>query len=213
MVVRHGIPLTCAVWPGALLLVTLSACMSPGQRARLVKENETLRRTKQQLEHTVAQRDGTIAALHRQIEYLKGFGPDRPADLFAPVKVEIASLTGGADYDGEPGDDGVTVYLRPRDEDGHVVKIPGRIKIQLLDNTDLSKPHLVGLYEFSDPYELRRLWHGRFGTQHYTLKCPFPPAAELPETRRLTVAIEFVDYLTGSTLTATQEVTISLVDD
>ena len=187
--------------------------MPPGQRAKLVKENEALRRTKQRLEHTVGERDGTIAALHRQIEHLEGFGPDRPADLFAPVKIEIASLTGGADYDDEPGDDGVTVYLRPRDEDGHVVKVPGRIKIQLLNNTDLSKPRLVGLYEFSDPHELRTLWHGRFGTQHYTLKCPFPPAAKLPETRRLTLAIEFVDYLTGSTLTATQGVTISLVND
>ena len=200
------------LWLGGLLLAAVPACTSPGQRAKLVQENAALRREKQQLERTVAQNDGTIAALHKQIKYLKGFEPEQPADLFVPVRIEIASLTGGADYDGEPGDDGVTVYLRPRDQDGHVVKAPGQIKIQLLDNTDLARPRLVGLYEFSHPDELRKAWYGRFGTQHYTLKCPFPPGSRLPETRRLNVAVEFVDYLTGSTLTTSQEVTVSLVD-
>jgi hypothetical protein len=201
-----------ALWFAGLLLTTVSACTSPGQRARLVQDNESLRREKQQLERLVAERDGTIAALRQQVEYLKGFNPERPADLFAPVKIEIASLTGGADHDDEPGDDGVTVYLRPCDRDGHVVKVPGRIKIQLLDNTDLARPRLIALYEFSDPEELRKAWYGRFGSQHYTLRCPFPPGVKLPEARRLNVAVEFVDYLTGSTLTAGREVAVSLAD-
>jgi hypothetical protein len=194
----------------ALALFVASGCVSPGQRARLVQENEALRQSNQRLERTVVQRDGTIVSLHEQIEHLKGFGPSRPADLFAPVRVEIASLSGGADYDNAPGDDGVTVYLRPRDQDGHVVKVPGKVTVQLLDNADLAKPRVIGVYEFSEPSELRKSWYGTFGTQHYTLKCPFPPSAELPQARRLTVAVEFVDYLTGATLTATREVDISL---
>ena len=103
--------------------------------------------------------------------------------------------------------------LRFRDKDGDVIKLPGRIKVQLLDNTDLSKPRLVGLYEFSSPDELRDSWYGKFGTQHYTLKCPFAPGTKLPDSRRLNLTVEFVDYLTGSTLTATEEVAISLVDE
>ena len=121
--------------------------------------------------------------------------------------------TNGADYDGKPGDDGVTVYLRPRDADGHVVKVPGRITVQLLDNTDLGSPRPLGLYVFADPSELRKLWHGRFATQHYTLKCPFPPGTKLPDARRVTVSAEFVDYLTGATLTAVEEVPVSLTDE
>ncbi len=167
----------------------------------------------ERLEREVARRDGSIADLQRQITHLKAFGPDQPADLFAPIEIEIASLSGGADYDGKPGDDGVTVHLRPRDRDGDVVKVPGRIKIQLLDNTDLNRPRIIGVYEFTDPDELCKAWHGKFGTRHYTLKCPFPPRAAIPDARRLTVSVEFVDYLTGATLTATREVSLSLVDE
>ena len=194
--------------PGMLLVVS-AGCMSPGARAKLIQESAALRREKERLERTVEQREGTIARLHRQIETLEGFGPDRPADLFAPVKLEIASLSGGADYDARPGDDGVTVYLRPKDADGDVVKAPGRITIQLLDNTNLGSPRLLGVYKFNDPQTLRRSWHGRFATQHYTLKCPFSPGTNPPKTGRVTVSAEFVDFLTGATLTAVKEVPVS----
>ncbi len=189
-----------------VMLVALSACRSPGQWARLTKNNDALRRDNERMQRIVAQRDGTIARLHRQIEQLEGFGPGRPAGLFAPVKIEIASLSGGAEYDDKPGDDGVTVYIRPRDAEGDVVKVPGRFTIQLIDNTNLASPRRLGLYVFDDPGELGKLWHGKFATNHYTLRCPFPPGAKLPATRRVTVQAEFVDYLTGATLTAVKEV-------
>lgn len=158
----------------------------------------------------VAQRDTTIARLGKQIEDLKGFGPAQPADLFAPTKIEIASLSGGDDYDGKPGDDGVTVHLRLQDADGDVVKVPGRIRIQLSDNSVLGSPRVLGLYVFDSPDELRKQWHARFGTNHYTLKCPFPPEVRLPDSRKIIVNAEFVDYLTGRTLTAVEELEVSL---
>ena len=195
--------------PSLLLLVT-PACVSPGERARLIKDNEQLRRETEGLERMVAQRDGTIAQLHRQIRDLQGFGPDRPVDLFAPVTIEVASRSGGADYDGKPGDDGVTVYLRLRDADGDIVKAPGWITVQLLDNRNLGSPRLIGVYRFDDVGQLRKAWYGKFGTQHYSLKCPFPPQVAPPRT--VDVKIEFVDWLTGRTLTANQEVAVSFRD-
>ncbi len=189
-----------------------SGCRSPGDWARLRKDNEALQRDQQRLQDTIARRDALIAALSGQIETLEGFGPDQPAALFAPVKIEIAGLSGGADYDGQPGDDGVTVYLRPRDANGDVVKVPGRITIQLQDNTDSTSPRLLGGRVFDDPARLGKLWHGKFITQHYTLKCPFSAKTKLPTTRRVTVHAEFVDYLTGATLTAVKEVSISFPD-
>ena len=140
-------------------MATTLSCTSPGERARHIERAETLQRENQRLERAVAERDDTIAALTRQIIELKGFGSDRPADLFAPVKLEIVNLTGGADYDGKPGDDGVTVYLRTRDADGDVVKASGRITIQLLDNSNLAKgPEVLGLYVFDEPARLRKAW-------------------------------------------------------
>jgi len=182
--------------------------MSPGDRARLVQAKESLRRDKERLERTVAERNATIASLQEQVRRLEAFGPNRPADLFAPDKMEIASRSRGADYDDRPGDDGVTVYLRLRDTDGDIIKVPGAIAIQLLDNTSLDTPTLIGLYRFDDKASLRKSWYGKFGTGHYTLKCPFPPGRLPP--RRVDVKAEFVDFLTGKTLTAVKEVNVSL---
>ena len=72
------------------------------------------------------------------------------SDLFAPVRAEIVSRSGGGNYDGLPGDDGVTVYLRLLDAEGDAVKVPGRITVQLLDNERLGAPRLLGLYRFDD---------------------------------------------------------------
>lgn len=194
------------------MLLPVSACVSPVQHARVLQEKNDLLRDKRRIQRTVAQRDGTIARLERQIENLKGFAPDRPADLFAPVKLDIASLSGGADYDGMPGDDGVTVHLRLHDADGSVIKAPGRITIELTDHSNLGAPRVLDAYVFDDPKQLRKSWYGRFGTQHYTLKCPFPPDVVLPDSRKLTVHALFVDYLTGDVLSAVAEVTISIPD-
>ncbi len=196
----------------ALLLLGVTGCVSGTERARVLKDNESLRVEKARVERTLAQRDETIASLHKQIDTLKGFTPDRPLDLFAPVKLEIAGLSGGADYDGKPGDDGITVYLRPRDADGDAVKVPGRMKVQLVDNTVIGSPRVLGVYAFDDPNATRKLWHAKFGTQHFSLKCPFRPDVELPKSRRVMVSAEFVDLLTGATLTASQEVGFSMPD-
>jgi len=184
--------------------------MSGAERGKILRDNDALRRDKGRLERTVAQRDATIASQRKQIDNLQGFAPDRPVGMFAPVKLEIASLSGGADYDGKPGDDGITVYLRPRDADGDVVKVPGRMKVQLVDNTDLGSPRVLGVYPFENLDEVRKTWHGKFGTQHFTLKCPFPSGVELPKSRRVLVSAEFIDLLAGATLTASKEVGISI---
>ncbi len=193
----------------AIMLLFPCSCISASRRVELLKDNESLRRQNEGLERDVTDRDGTIARLRRQVEDLQDFGADRPVDLFAPVKLEIASLTGGADYDDTPGDDGVTVYLRPRDGDGDVVKVPGRIQVQLLDNTNLAAPRVLQVCVVDEPDKLGRLWHGRFLTDHYTIKCEFPADVVLPASRRVTVSAEFTDYLTGTTLRAVKEVSIS----
>ena len=191
------------------MLLAAGGCTSGAERGRILRDNDVLRRNKERLERSVAQRDASIASLQKQIDNLKGFAPDRGVDMFAPVKLEIASLSGGADYDGKPGDDGITVYLRPRDADGDVVKVPGRMKVQLVDNTVLGSPRVLGVYVFDDLSEVRKTWHGKFATQHFTLKCPFPSGVELPKSRRVLVSAEFLDLLTGATLTASKEVEFS----
>lgn len=199
-----------SIFFSSTLAVALVGCGNPGARARLTQENMTLREENERLKRRVAQLGGETSGLERQIQSLKGFAPNAPADLFAPVEIKIVSLSGGADFDGKPGDDGVVVYLRPRDADGDAVKAPGRIRIQLMDNTNIGSPRVLGVYVFDNPDELRDTWHSRFATMHYVLRCPFMPDAR-PRGNRVTVNVEFTDFLTGRTLTAVKELAVNPV--
>ncbi len=193
----------------ALLLLSTIGCQTAGQRVQLVRANDQLRVENRRLQKNIDQRDSAIVALEHQVDTLAAMGDDRPWDLFTPVRVEIASRSGGADYDGLPGDDGVTAYVRPRDADGDIVKAPGRISIQLIDNTDLNAPRVLALCTFDDPQILRQAWHGRFATDHYTLQCPFPEESLPLVPQRVTVSAIFVDFLTGKTLADVKVVSIS----
>lgn len=194
-----------AVFVGTL---SFSGCGNPGARARLTRENMTLREDNARLERRVQQLSGEIESLHKQIDTLQGFDAGRPVDLFAPVQIDIVSLSGGADFDGRPGDDGVIVYVRPRDSMGDPVKAPGRIRIQVTDHAQMGSPRVLGVYVFDGPDDLRNAWHRRFGTMHYSLRCPFVGNAR-PQGRRCTVHVEFVDFLTGRTLTAVKELAVN----
>lgn len=189
----------------AVTPLALTSCSNGPEMGRLMRENDSLKRDSRRQAREIAERDAAVASLRAQIDNLHTWSGERPADLFAATSIEIASLSGGADYDGRPGDDGITVYLRPKDADGDVVKVPGHIEVQLLDNAVLKKPRVIGSYVF-EVDKLRETWHGRFMTNHYTLKCPFSPDQELPASRRLLVTVKFTDFLTGAELTATQEV-------
>ena len=196
-------------WLGLWGLLLTAGCDAPGERVRLANDNQQLRAQNTRLTREVAQRDGTILQLNRQLTSLRQLGPERPIAVFAPVKLKIASLSRGHDYDGKPGDDGVRVYLQPIDADGDPVKSPGKISVQLLDDSELGKPRLLGVYVFDRVEELRQMWHGKFLTQHFTVDCPFPPGTKLPASRQVSVTAEFVDYLSGATLTAHQSVPVS----
>lgn len=192
-----------------VLGILVGGCNSASSRARALKDADALRLEKQLLERSINQKDATIASLTMQVEALTTLGPDRPIGAFAASRIEVANLSGGADFDGRPGDDGVVIYLRPIDADGDVVKAPGRIRIGVYDATKIEAPRVLGVYEFNDLEVLRRNWHGKFLTQHYTLRCPIAPGTELPASRRVTVQAEFLEFLTGATLSATKELTIA----
>lgn len=198
-------------WAWCLCVTPALVGCGPDPRAlQAMRENESLRKEKDQLQRAVLERDGTIATMQKQVGDLQSLGHDRPVAFFAPVQLEIASLSGGADYDGKPGDDGINVYLRPKDADRDVVKVPGRMKVQVTDNSNLHSPRVIGVYTFDNLEEIRKTWHGKLGTQHFTLKCPFPSGVALPASRTLVVSAEFVDVLTGKTLTTSQEVKFAI---
>jgi len=165
-----------------------------------------------QLKREMADRDQAIASLRSQVDKLLDLGPGRLDHLFTVARIELVRLTGGADYDGRPGDDGVTVYVRPVDAQGDPIKAAGEIRIQLLDVTQQGQPRELGLYVINDPGKLRAAWHSGIMTDHYTVKCSWQPGVSLPANREVTVRVTFLDWLTGREFTAQEMVRVSLVE-
>lgn len=185
-----------------------NGCSFPAKRAELQQEISRLEEKNRRLARVVAERDETVSAMKRQVADLQTLGSDRPVALFAPARIEIVSRSGGTDFDGMPGDDGVTVYVRPVDGEGDAVKSPGRIRLQVLDTSVVGEPRVLAVCRVESEEELRKTWHGRFGTNHFTVRCPFETGVTAPAAGKVTAVVDFLDYLSGATLTATRELAV-----
>jgi len=117
-------------------------------------------------------------------------------------------LTSGIDFDGSPGDDGLSALLMPVDAEGDLVKLIGSVELELLD---LSQPHgrqSIGEWRFTAD-EARNQWHRGFMSAGYLfqLKWQQPPAA-----RELTLHGRLVAP-DGRQFNATQTVKLKLPHD
>lgn len=164
-----------------------------------------LRRQVGTLSEQVAEQDrlidsqrSAITKLNRQLQQARGLTDDDLKRIFYPEKIVIDDLSGGDDYDGKPGDDGVTVYLQPIDRDGDAVKVAGDIRIELYDLQNPSGQKLIGEYVFPLD-EVSRLWYGKLSTYHYTLRCPWKSGP--PRHEDITIRATFVDFLTQRVMT------------
>ena len=126
----------------------------------------------EQRDNELAARQATIDDLYQRLQTVRALTDDDLRRIFYPEKIELASLSGGDDYDGQPGDDGITVYLRPIDRTGDALKVAGDIRIELYDLQNPSGQKLIGEYEFPVD-QIAELWYGKFATYHYTLRCPW----------------------------------------
>ncbi len=184
---------------GSALLIW--GCDGGGANERFRQLDQQVRQLNDQVEKLnkdVVARDAVIEAQKQQIGSLQRLGDKRLEKLYYVTAIQIDRLSGGANYDDKPGDDGVTVHLSPVDQDGHVIKAAGEIRIQLFDLSNPDGQHLLGEYRL-DVDHARKAWYGRLMTNHYTIKCPWrtgPPAHE-----EITIRAEFLDYLTGKTFT------------
>lgn len=190
----------------------LVGCQQPPNELikTLQQKADRLQTENQRLERQLLERDGRIADLRDQMATLQALGPDRLANLFVVDRIELVSLTGGADYDGLPGDDGVTVYLRPLDVDGNTLKAAGEIIVELLDTSVPGSPRSLGQYIHNDPQQLRKLWFSGMWTNHYTIKCAWSPDTGRPTSREVLVKVNFTDFLTGKRFTAAKLVQVAL---
>lgn len=190
----------------ALVLLTSPACQSP-TKLELQREISKLSEQITEKDHRLAAQRITIEQLHDQLGKARGLTPEVLEKIFSPEKIEIGSLSGGDDYDGKPGHDGVTVYLRPLDRDGDAVKVAGNIRIELYDLANPPNENLIGVYTVPVD-QASTHWYGKLATYHYTVRCPWQQGP--PKHNEITIRATFEDFLTLRMMTAQTVCTVKL---
>lgn len=182
-------------WLVLLAATAVAGCngIAPGgdPLKELKQENARLKGDLQDLRTTLAEQK-------EQIETLQALGDKRLERLFHVTAITLGRYTAGVDLDDEAGDDGIRVYLVPRDRDGHTIKAAGAVRVQLFDLAADPKENLLGTFDF--PVEdIGKLFASGFLTNHYKLDCRWKKPPANPD---ITVRVVFTDYLTGKTFTA-----------
>ena len=203
---HHCRPRVSRVVPGGLLLAGLLVGCADTSGVSTQRRISELEETLAQRDRQLALAEATLEETQRRLVQARAITPEQLGKVFHPVRVEIASLTGGVDLDGRPGDDAVTVYVRPLDADGDVVKAAGDIRIELFGLAAPAGQRELGECRFSVD-EARQLWYGKLMTQHYTLRCAWRVPPSNPE---VTIRVTFVDFLTQRVMTDQRVVTVRL---
>ena len=183
-----------------------AGCQAPAE-LQLRREMAGLRADLREQENEFAAQQATIKELNNQLDVARGISEDDLKRLFYPERLVIDSLSGGSDYDGKPGDDGVTVYLKPVDREGDIIKVAGDVRIQLYDLAAPPQQNFIGEY-FIPVDQIGKLWHGKLLTSHFTIKCPWPH--DPPRHPEITIRATFVDYFTKRVLSAQETCQVEL---
>lgn len=149
-------------------LVLVCGCATRGNadllEARLRQQEDRLFSLQSHLEETQAElavarkeADGLRTQLASQGE--DAILPEQASVLYRVEGIQFNSLlTGGLDGDGIPGDDLISAVLVPHDVDGDLLKLPGKIEIELLDLSQPEDRQRIGRWEFPLE-ESRDYWH------------------------------------------------------
>ncbi len=183
----------CGRWTVVALLATSLGCASAVRRdvleARLRDQEEMLANYQSKLDGLERDLERSRRESDALRERVAGTGKraialDEEDAHFRVAGVQFSSLmTGGTDLDREPGDDALSVVLVPHDEDGELVKIPGRIQFEAFDLGGAAGAEPIGRWSY-DLSEAREHWHKGVIQSGYQFELPWQ---ESPRSDKLVV--------------------------
>lgn len=132
-------------------------------------------------------------------------GESRPAPQpmsdFEVKSISLGMLTGATNWDDQPGDDGVVVYLYPLDQTGDIVKRAGDFTFELFDLERSENPLIMRWH--IPAAEAARYWQTFPGCYRFKLAWQGPP----PRTDRPILKATFIT-LAGQTFTVTKRLRV-----
>ncbi len=205
LVIRRGGSRCCFV--GAFVLaLAAGGCDPAGSGEGLSAQLDKAKRENVKLREQAAGLQQDLKARDEHIVRLQGLGGKRMALLFTVAKIKLGR-TSGVNLDQAPGDDGVRVYLKTIDRDGHAVKAAGDVTVQLFDLAAGAPRNLLERHDFPAA-DAAKHFSGGFLMNQYRFDCPFKSGP--PKRPELTVRVTFTDYLTGQTFTAQKVIDLAL---
>lgn len=138
-----------------------------------------------------------IQSAHREADVLRdqlAERRDRPAlqpeQSRAISQVTGVSLnkmfTGGLNRDDEPGDDLLNVLVTPHDEQADLVKLPGRMEIEVLDLSQTGTDRTIGRWQY-DAAETAKHWHNGIA-KGYQFRLPWQ---QQPQSEELILNVRY----------------------
>ena len=112
-------------------------------------------------------------------------------------------LTGGYDFDGQPGDEGLLVVIEPRDASGKYVPLPAPVSVEVFDENERIARWDFDISETTSKMRTTLLGRGI----HLELPWPIQP----PSNTQLRVVAKYDDFATRRELIAKRTVRVDLM--
>jgi hypothetical protein len=149
-------------------------------------------------------------ALQRELHDLRSgtpakLTPELATQVYTVQEVVLGRGTGGYDDDGVPGDEGLEVVLEPRDPDGHAIKAPGTLYVEVLQIPPEGVKLPLSSWEIP-ANQLRRTWRSGLLSTGYFVVLPWK---NWPTTSKLRVTARFI-LTDGRVFEADKDVAIRL---
>lgn len=166
----------------------------------------------QELKAEIERKEGTIHGLDLEVERLQQASLNKQQAGEPPVpgvvkQITLGRLTGG--YRNNPKsrfDDSLQFLIEPRDADGHTIKVPGSLHLELFEFLPTGVKVPLSAWDISHR-ELRRSWdQPLFGGPAYRILIPFKA---LPANEKMRVLVRFTT-LDGKLYEAERDFTIRL---
>ncbi len=154
-----------------LLCIFITGCKSPNHKleSELRARDNDIDYLKNELYRSRTYNKAMEMELHATRGEVPPGTPYDPLNKVYPLKnITLGRQTGGVDLDGQTGEEALQVVIEPKDAEGHVVKVPANVLIQVIEiSTEGLKTPLSTWQVSSD--ELSKSWRNGLLTTGYAL--------------------------------------------